>query len=196
MTTAVATKRLVELEATIERGLATFVEVGSALAEIRDSHLYQKSHPTFEAYCRERWGMARQTAYQLIAAVAVVENVRHGGHGTTLPTNERQVRPLTKLDKPEQQVKAWELAQEFAETKGRAAPTASDVSRAVARFEEKPPAKVTLHTKDARITPLRVALKSLREARKMSDDGHQIRIETAIGWIKELISTLEEVSDE
>lgn len=33
--------RLEELEATIERGLTTFVEVGLALLEIRDSRLYR-----------------------------------------------------------------------------------------------------------------------------------------------------------
>lgn len=51
--------------------------------------------------CLERWGIARRTAYQLIDASAVVENVRHGAQ--TLPSNERQARPLTKLE-PEEQI--------------------------------------------------------------------------------------------
>lgn len=41
-------RSLEENEAIIERGLATFVEVGTALAEIRDNRLYRESHGTFE----------------------------------------------------------------------------------------------------------------------------------------------------
>ena len=54
-----------------------------------------------------RLGFARRTAYQFIESAAVVENVRHGAQ--TLPTNERQARPLTKL-KPDEQAEAWQEA--------------------------------------------------------------------------------------
>jgi hypothetical protein len=46
-----------QLEAIVRPGLDTYTEVGDALAEIRDRHLYRDSHPTFEAYVRERWGV-------------------------------------------------------------------------------------------------------------------------------------------
>ena len=59
---------LAECEKVVERGLATFVVVGEALARIRDGRLYRESHKTFEAYCDERWGMSRPRAYQFIAA--------------------------------------------------------------------------------------------------------------------------------
>ena len=39
---------LAECEAVIERGLATFVEVGRALLHIRDERLYRAAHRTFE----------------------------------------------------------------------------------------------------------------------------------------------------
>lgn len=45
------------LEAVAERGLGTYAEVGDALAEIRDRRLYRGTHPSFEAYVRERWGV-------------------------------------------------------------------------------------------------------------------------------------------
>lgn len=61
------------LEGRIERGMTIFIEVGQALAEIRDSRLYRVSHETFEAYCRERWQMERSRAYQFIRASEVVE---------------------------------------------------------------------------------------------------------------------------
>lgn len=46
-----------QLEAIVRPGLGTYVDVGDALAEIRDRHLYRDSHPSFEAYVRERWGV-------------------------------------------------------------------------------------------------------------------------------------------
>ncbi len=86
--------RLSHLELIIEKGQKTFIEVGSALREIRDSQLY-RAHGTFEQYCKARWGYARRTAYQLIDSAQVLGNVRHGAQ--TEPTNERQTRPLASL---------------------------------------------------------------------------------------------------
>lgn len=57
---AIDARRLSELETTIERGLATFIEVGNALAEVRESQLYQGRYGTFENYCRERRGPVLQ----------------------------------------------------------------------------------------------------------------------------------------
>ena len=56
--------RLAECEAVIERGQQTFIEVGQALMEIRDSRLYRETHATFEAYCNERWGWTRRLREQ------------------------------------------------------------------------------------------------------------------------------------
>lgn len=45
------------LEATARAGLGTYLQVGDALTEIRDRQLYRDSHPSFEAYVREQWGV-------------------------------------------------------------------------------------------------------------------------------------------
>ena len=66
-------QRLAELEKTIARGKKTFVEVGLALAEIRDLRLYRREYAGFEAYCREKWGWSKPYCTQLITAAAVVE---------------------------------------------------------------------------------------------------------------------------
>jgi hypothetical protein len=55
--TPVEVDNLDQLEAIVRPGRDTYTEVGDALAEIRDRHLYRDSHPTFEAYVRERWGV-------------------------------------------------------------------------------------------------------------------------------------------
>jgi N6-adenosine-specific RNA methylase IME4 len=88
------TTRLAELEAVVERGLATFVEVGRALLEIRDARLYRATHGTFNEYCRERWSFSRERGRQLIQAAQVVEALP-----TTvgIPANEAQARELAPL---------------------------------------------------------------------------------------------------
>jgi hypothetical protein len=45
------------LDAIAQQGLGPYVQVGKALAEIRDRRLYRDSHDSFEAYVRERWGV-------------------------------------------------------------------------------------------------------------------------------------------
>ncbi len=120
--------RLTELETVIERGLTTFVDVGLALLEIRDSRLYRLSHSTFEGYCQQRWGIARRTAYQLMDAAEVVENVRNCAQ---IPTNEAQARPLSSLS-PEKQIEAW---QQVLETAPQGRITAAHVQAIVDRME-------------------------------------------------------------
>jgi len=84
--------------------VAFFVRDG--IVEIRGSRLYRESYETFEGYCRDRWDMDRNYTNKLIASASVVKSL-----GTTVPiqpTNERQARPLTKLETPEEQIEVWE----------------------------------------------------------------------------------------
>ncbi len=78
--------------------------MANALLEIRDSRLYRQQFPTFEAYCRERWGFERRQAYRLIDAAAAVNNVSNWTQ--TVPQTESQARPLTRLE-PEVQREVW-----------------------------------------------------------------------------------------
>jgi hypothetical protein len=116
------TERLIACESVIEQGLRTFIEVGNALFEIRDSRLYRQDFDTFESYCRDRWKMSYRRSKQLMDAATVVANLNHGSE---TPTSERQVRPLTRLE-PAQQREAWELAKTISPN-----PTAADTERAV-----------------------------------------------------------------
>jgi len=110
--TAPEVDRKAQLEATIEHGMQTFVEVGLALMEIRDGRLYRAEFGTFEEYCQERWGWERRHAYRLIDAAAAVENVSNWTQNQ-VPANEAQARPLTSLP-PAQQREAWERVLETA----------------------------------------------------------------------------------
>lgn len=122
--------RLGELEAVIERGLRTFVEVGLALDEIRERRLYRESFETFEGYCRARWGFVASRARQLIAAADVVTSVTVAG--LPGPANEAQARELAKLrGDAVSLLEAWQEAQQIARNHGKDV-TAADVRAAVA----------------------------------------------------------------
>ena len=54
-----------KLEARPKRNGQMFVEFGSTLAEIRDRRLW-RDFDTFDTYCRERWGLTKSHAHQLI----------------------------------------------------------------------------------------------------------------------------------
>jgi len=99
-TSAVKTEsdELAEQEAIIERGIRTFVEVGHALATIRDLRLYRATHRTFDEYCRERWEFSPHYARCQIRAAEVVTMVTEAGVRQDLvPKTERQARALTPL---------------------------------------------------------------------------------------------------
>jgi len=112
-----------------------FYEAGKALMELRDRRLYRSTHKTFEEYCKDRFGFTRMAAALKIASVKVMDNLSTNGLQNAqtsksglkaqkmstnglqiLPTNERQVRPLTKLE-PEQQREVWLKAVEEAGNK-------------------------------------------------------------------------------
>jgi hypothetical protein len=101
--------RLTELEAVVERGMKTVVEVGTALLEIKDRRLYREKFTTFEVYCHERWGFGAHRAYQLMDASVVVQDL--STRVDIPPATEGQTRPLVNLD-PVQREKVWTVAVE------------------------------------------------------------------------------------
>ena len=97
-------------ERTMQKGFRTFMQVGTALAEIRTKKLYRQNYSSFENYCRDKWKIVASRARQLIAAAKVVQNLENQSVTTvTLPGSERLVRPLVHLT-PEQQREAWTKA--------------------------------------------------------------------------------------
>lgn len=121
------------LERVIER---SFYQAGIALKQLRDRRLYRSTHRTFEEYCNDRFGYSsRRQPYLLIEAAAVVDNLRDkcDPMDHILPTNERQVRPLTKLE-PDLQREAWQMAVEEA---GNKVPSSTIVKDIVQRIRDR-----------------------------------------------------------
>lgn len=97
--------RLSLCESVIEKGLNTFVEVGNALFEIRNNKLYRDKFTTFESYCRDRWNLKRQRAYELMDAAAIVntlseisdKNKQESQVSVIVPTKESHAAALSKI---------------------------------------------------------------------------------------------------
>lgn len=126
--TSVEADYLAECEDRIERGLQTFVEVGTALAMIRDNKLYRAKYSTFALYCETRWGFSDRRARQIIDAAEI---------GTIVPVeNEGQARELARVPEPER-AEVWQKANENTDGK----PTAAAIRDAYAASRPETPAR-------------------------------------------------------
>ena len=90
-------ERLTVLEPIIREGMASFVEVGQALLEISDKRLYRATHSTFKEYCKDRWEMSAQRAYQLCEAAEAVKALPEKSTIVDKITTESQARELAKV---------------------------------------------------------------------------------------------------
>lgn len=95
-----------QCEDVLRKGWITFVEVGNALATIKELRLYREKYARFEDYCRDQWQCGRAYAYQLIGASQAVNHLSAIPDITNLPKHESQVRPLIGLT-PEQIRETW-----------------------------------------------------------------------------------------
>ena len=137
-------RSLEELEAVIERGLGTFIEVGSALLEVRNRKLYlQRGFDTFEAYCT-RLELSRPRAYQLCDAAEInITLSTFVDNGSPLPVREGHTRALLPLrEEPEKLAAAWRKA--VVTASGGKRLTAEHISAVVEEYLKPPPKYYTL----------------------------------------------------
>ena len=118
----------IRLESVIKRGLDTFIEVGHALAEIRDRRLYRIEHGTFDDYLAQKWNMSRSKASRLIGAAEMARLLPSGN----TPKTEAVIRPLAKLP-PTERAGAWQEAVAASPT-GK--PTAKEVQAVVVKVSK------------------------------------------------------------
>jgi hypothetical protein len=99
--------RLARNETRISQGLASFVEVGEALSDIRDARLYRATHGTFESYCQQRWKFTRNTAYLLMRESEAAQSV-----SGLLQPNREQARELARVEpaRREEVIRAADIA--------------------------------------------------------------------------------------
>jgi hypothetical protein len=134
--------RLEFLESVIQRGLGMFVEVGTALRDIRDNRLYEPKygHVSFSDYCKQRWGFSKGHANHLITATSIVEICNMDTTVSELPS-ERAVRALSPLRS--EPAKLREVWQSVADAHPDEKITSTMVADAVKASESEPPATGT-----------------------------------------------------
>lgn len=116
-----------ECEADIKKKLLAFSDVGFRLHQIKSQKLYRSTHRSFEAYCKEKWGMSRVHANRQIDAHQTNELLKSEPIGTvSLAATESQARQLANLT-PTEKVK---VAKKVKEIVGDRAPTAKDFQQA------------------------------------------------------------------
>lgn len=130
--------RLRSLEIVIEEGKQTFIDVGNALAEIKEQELYKLTHSTFADYCKERWGFNKAYANHVIRAAELVSSLPAGA--ATIVATETQARELQKVEACKR-VEVLEKAQAIAESENRAL-TAKDITNASPAKQKPSPAYV------------------------------------------------------
>jgi N6-adenosine-specific RNA methylase IME4 len=136
-------KSLEELEGIIQRGLATFIEVGLSLLAIREGKKYRAAgYSDFEKYMEERWGIGKSHGWRMLNAGYIGSEI--SPIGEKIPTHESQVRPLARLGTwkepaPERWAEAWADACDLAGEDRL--PTEKEVKYVVDQmlYEEPPP---------------------------------------------------------
>lgn len=118
-------EELEEREQVINAGMQTFIEVGEALAEIRDRKGYKHQYGTFEEYCRQRWGLTARHCRNLIGASKVVTLAEQNGKSLS-QTAAQHIAVLG----PEQQI-------EFISKHDAEQMTAREVEQAVKEYKQK-----------------------------------------------------------
>ena len=113
------------LDAIVQAGLKTFIEVGTALAEIRDRELWRENFISFVDYT-ESYGWSKTHAYRLIESAKTAISVSQIWENAT--PNESQSHELAAAG--EKASEAWVKALEIAAAQGKAA-TASICKEAV-----------------------------------------------------------------
>lgn len=108
--------RLIELERKISNGVQTFIEVGDALAEIKERRLYRADFTNFADYCESKWGFTSMRARQLIEASEAThglpQNVKRALHSA------RSAEAVAKLPKAKR-VPAIKRAMKIAKRENR-----------------------------------------------------------------------------
>ena len=155
------------LETVIKSGWKTFLEVGTALAKVRDKGLFRDKFGSFEEYCQAELGFSRPYAYNLIGSATVSNQLSSIADIKIQPVNEAQCRELISVPK-DKRVEAWKNAVKEA---GEKPLTAKVIHQAVAKFKPKPAKKAKVVKKTQRLN-VKPGLKLIEAMEKLADSDN------------------------
>ena len=135
MDTTVVTTEEIEVTERLQLRQAEFKggyqKAGEALEDIKVNKLYRFAYSSFNDYCQECLGFGDKRGYQIIEAAQVYNKLSKYLEKNELPANASQASELGKLDETEQQVAAWQTAQEDT---GKSQPPAKAVKKAAEKI--------------------------------------------------------------
>ena len=93
--------------------LQSWIEVGEALIEIRDSRLYKVEARTFEEYCRSKFRLEKSRVHQLMSGSRIVTSLDLGS-STKVEVTETAIREIAKVE-PERRQEIFDKATEVSQ---------------------------------------------------------------------------------
>jgi hypothetical protein len=126
-----------ELEAVVAGGLAKFLEVGMALAELRNRGLYRTEHATFESYVHQRFGLHRSSVDGVIRSALTAAVLVDDGLRLPPDTNPTSLRAISALPGDDSlKTVCWQLAERLSPARAPTQPLVSKRCRMVRNLVE------------------------------------------------------------
>lgn len=104
--------RLEQLERIIQNGIDTFIEVGEALAQIKEEKLWEGEYESFDHYCKQRWDFGAANARLLMQSSEVAKSLPEP------PTKSSHARILGSLGKEDRLALWQQIKTQYEEPKG------------------------------------------------------------------------------
>ena len=147
---AMTAKELKTSEGVIEKGRWAFIEVGNALADIRERRGYKTAgFETFEEYCRGRWDWTVKTATVYIGAAEVASALPQGNVELSQAAELARLAPPVNGVGQKKKIDI-EAVKEVAAILNFGQATVKEVARAVdAKLAERRNSSVTYHNQPA-----------------------------------------------
>ena len=178
-------EELERCETVIRKGWGTFLDVGRALATIRDKGLFKVKYDTFDLYWKKELGVSRSYAYSLIESAAVNDQMSAIADIGVKPLNEAQLRELIPV-KEDRRIDAWKRAVELA---GDKPITAKIVRKAALKFKPRRSGKAKVKKVAGKID-VELGLKLLAKVEKAAEQNKDQAILKELAGLREWLEEL------
>jgi hypothetical protein len=179
-------EELERCETVIRKGWGTFLDVGRALATIRDKGLFKGKYDTFDLYWKRELGVSRSYAYSLIESAAVNDQMSAIADIGVKPLNEAQLRELIPV-KEDRRIDAWKRAVELA---GDKPITAKIVRKAALKFKPRRSGKAKIKRAGVVKIDVELGLKLLAKVEKAAEQNKDQAILKELAGLREWLEEL------
>jgi hypothetical protein len=94
-------EELATCEREIGQTISEFLRCGRALSVIRSKRLFRETHPTFDAYIKERWALGIAATETLLSSYHIAEQLEEAGINLPAQVTQSAMRSLSKVSPTE-----------------------------------------------------------------------------------------------